>query len=438
MYLVTGREMRELDKRAIQDYGIPGVVLMENAGKAAADLICGIGTGNRVAIFCGPGNNGGDGFVIARLLALWSWKPIVFLVASENELKGDALVHFTAFKNCTGSIIKPFEEVVSTLDADSFDVVVDSLLGTGLNSAPRATIATAIATINRLGETLPVVAVDIPSGVSADNGDVPGAVVKAHHTITFAFPKLGHYLYPGAEFVGNISVSDIGFDWRQLTAREGTEPQFRLNDATYFRDLFPNRTQESNKGDYGHVGIIAGSQNMAGAPALTSRAAQRVGAGLVTLLTSAGIQPVIAGKLDEQMTIPLAEHDGAICEGAFETILEFAKRADVLCIGPGITTGPGTTKLINRVVREIDKPMVLDADALNIIAADSDLQSNLYKNGGSRTIVITPHPGEAARLLGTSISEIQSNRIESARRLAEKLQAIVAALILFCSIVFPI
>lgn len=456
MKVVTADTIRELDRRAIGEFGIPGAVLMENAGRAVVEAMVqefGALVGKRIAIFCGAGNNGGDGYVIARHLHLLGAKATVYLLAPEESLQGDARIHFEVLKRLglpIQTLVGPEENI--TQRVGQVDLIVDALLGTGIRSAPREPIASTIRAIHALG--CPVVAVDIPSGVDADTGATPGEAIRATITVTFAYPKLGLFLFPGAECVGRLRVSEIGFDWERLEAQTpyrlslhpvalrpgspadkgaiGPAETHARDAAAEFRgvwgdsiraEIVKKRAPESNKGDYGHVGILAGSRGMAGAPALVARAAQRVGAGLVTVLAAACVQATIAGKLDEQMTVPLPDADGAVSEAAFDTIARFAEKATVLCIGPGLTTEPGAAALVRRLLTEIPKPMVLDADGLNALAQQPEIIDRRPDNPRA-PLILTPHPGEAARLLGTSIAAVQSNRIASVQELARRYHAV--------------
>jgi NAD(P)H-hydrate epimerase len=266
----------------------------------------------------------------------------------------------------------------------------------------------------------PIVAVDLPSGVNTDTGAVPGAAVRADCTVTFAYPKLGLLTFPGAGLTGRLVVDPIGFDWEALHVETGC----RILSKEELRARLPKREADSNKGDYGHVAVVAGSRGMAGAPALTARAAQRAGAGLVTVLTAESAQPIVAAKLDEQMTRPLPEVDGALAERAFDAVAEFAAKATVLCLGPGLTTSPETVRLVHRIIAQLDTPLVLDADGLNALSMDLQAAER-RRDRGAPPLVLTPHPGEAARLLGRSIAEIQADRAGAARELASRTHAVV-------------
>lgn len=442
MKVVTAEMMREMDRRAIEEFGIPGVVLMENAGRAVVEVIqreYGPLKDKHVVVFCGSGNNGGDGFVIARLAHLAGAMVSVIMVGREEALKADARVHFDLMQNLEPGVSHPgFLHTIWYYDVSDNDwkskltasalysyindfILVDALLGTGLKDAPRDAYPIAMAIMITLANdhSAPVISVDIPSGVDSDTGATPGRFIRATHTVTFGYPKLGHLLYPGADYVGKLHVADIGFDWEMLL----TESPYDWTRPSNFAHWLQKRLPDTNKGDYGHVGIIAGSRGMAGAPALAARAAQRAGAGLVTVLAPACVQPTIAAKLDEQMTIPLPDEDGSLAESAFDAIANFAEKASVLCIGPGLTTAPQTVALVQRLIAEIEKPIVLDADGLNALAKQPDVALQ-RKEDSMGPLVLTPHPGEAARLLETSIESVQSNRIEAVRALATRFRAV--------------
>jgi NAD(P)H-hydrate epimerase len=423
MKVVTAEQMRGMDRRAIEEFGIPGVVLMENAGRAVYEVLCrayGPVQGKRILIFCGAGNNGGDGFVVARYLQINGAQPHLFLTGTPAP-KSDAKVHFDLARAlsipCDGIPNKPWTIKETVQDCD---LIVDALLGTGLREAPRDVYAEAIRAIQ--SGQCPVVAVDIPSGVVTDTGAVPGEVVRADHTVTFAYPKPGHFLFPGAAQVGKLHIADIGFDWSRLN--EPADYRLLSPDTAKQTSFLEKRFPDANKGDFGHVAIIAGSRGMAGAPALMARAAQRAGAGLVTVLTPACIQQTLAAKLDEQMTLPLPDKEGALSADARETIERFAERATVFCIGPGLTTAPQTVALVQSLVCTLCKPLVLDADGLNALALNPDIVKSRPEDPRA-PLILTPHPGEAARLLGTSTAEVQSDRIGAVRELTQRYNAIV-------------
>lgn len=432
MKIVTANQMRELDAAAMTDFSMPGAALMENAGAAVVAFMrqrYGDLRGERIVILCGKGNNGGDGFAAARLLALTGAQVVAF--ALETPDHGTlARSPYDALRKTNPDIIHPPDLAAMRRALAHCDFVVDAMLGTGLNRAPQSPYKEALEACEALPAGVARIAVDLPSGLNATTGETHGAVFRAQHTVTFAYPKWGFYLQAGSDVAGEIHVADIGFPWDaipfNITNRLSTPAEMRETwEALHYNGA------DAHKGDFGHVGIIAGSQGMVGAPALAARAAQRAGAGLVTVFAPKSAQSALAMKLNEQMTVPLEEEDGSASEAAFDTIARYAERMDVLCIGPGITTHPSTAKLVQRILQEVPKPLVLDADALNILAK---LGGETAKKGGYNAEkgganagflrILTPHPGEASRLLGTSIAETQSNRIASVQSLATAYSAI--------------
>jgi len=420
MRVLTSEQMREHDRHVIEQVGLPGAVLMENAGAAVARVIAqtyGALAGVPVALFCGGGNNGGDGFVVARRLALLGARPTVYFFGKEESLKADAATHLQVVRRMGLPVVVGADPQQLTLDPHTA-LAVDALLGTGSKGAPREPIRGAIVTMNRLG--CPIYAVDIPSGIDSDTGAVPAEAVRATHTITLACPKIGLFLFPAADYVGQLHVSDIGFCWDTL-GLPYLGRLFAPKASSVATTVCGPRHPNANKGHFGHVGIVAGSQGMVGAPALVARAAQRAGAGLVTVLAPRCIQPVLAAKLDEQMTLPLADAEGALTEEALSDILRFAQKATLFCIGPGLTTHPQTVALVQHLLGVLHKPIVLDADGLNALAQNPDC---LRERPEEAPLILTPHPGEAARLLGTTTSEIESDRVGAVKLLASRFRAI--------------
>lgn len=407
--IVTADEIRRLDRAAVQEKGIPGVVLMENAGRAVADLVLERFSplnGCTVWIACGTGSNGGDGFVIARHLAVAGASVTVQLIGDENRIKGDARVHYEILRR-----IGVAPGVDAPRDAR---IKIDALLGTGVKGAPRDEIAAAIDALN--AAHAPTIAVDMPSGVDADTGASPGAAVRADVTVTFGYPKLGLFLSPGADLAGEIVVSPIGFPW---TALESATPYTWLRPGE-MRRLLPERPRESHKGMFGHLLVAGGSRGMSGAPAMAARAALRTGAGLVTVAAPQCAQPIIASRLDEAMTVPLLERDGAMAAQSVDQILDLASKMDAVCLGPGMTQQEETQAAICELLRRLDKPVVLDADGLNALARHPESLA-----GRQALTVLTPHPGECARLLGVDTSAIQTDRIGAVRNAAKRYGSVV-------------
>jgi hydroxyethylthiazole kinase-like uncharacterized protein yjeF len=403
MRIVTSNQMRELDKRAMTEGGIPGVVLMENAGRSVFSVLqerySPLHT-HSFHISCGVGNNGGDGFVAARYLILAGASVSLSITGDLKRISGDALVHLNILKGMNANIgASPHPDAIQ----------VDALLGTGLQGAPREDISEMIRAINSSAQ--PVVSIDIPSGVNSDTGAVPGEAVNADVTVTFAYPKVGMLLHPGTERVGELIVRDIGFDWGRLEW-ECTMEWSRVEDVA---SLLPRRFANSHKGSYGHVLVLGGSREMSGAVCMTALAALRTGAGLVTIGTAESALPLVASRSMEIMTIGLPDKNGALCEASFDALERVLERFDVLCIGPGGTRNPEAQAFFARVLREVKKPTVLDADGLMAIKEDW---------GGTHPLVITPHPGESAKMLNLPVAEIEKDRVNAVRMLANRYQAV--------------
>ena len=416
-----------MDRRAIHEFGIPGASLMENAGAAIARLIndrFGDPSGKKIVVCCGGGNNGGDGWVAARWLHVMGAQVKVCSPFLHERLRGDVLSFADVYIQMGLSHRLGLAPTEWDVELQTADIIVDALLGTGLQGAPRYDILAAIAAINR--KRVPVVCADIPSGVCTNSGAVETDAVRATCTITFAMPKPGHFLPPGSDYTGELSISHIGFDWGRMEI----ETRCRLSSVTTngmlkvwpgsASALLKSRGQQTNKGDYGHLFILAGSRGMSGAAALAARAAQKSGTGLVTVLTPASCQPILASKLDEQMTVPLPETpEGAVSIEAVPIILKMLERATVLALGPGITLA--AAPVVEALLLAVQCPLVLDADGLNCLAKLDPAIA--YKSG--RILILTPHPAEAARLTGGSVAEVQAARLETVRSLAQKYKATV-------------
>ncbi|NLG83181.1 MAG: NAD(P)H-hydrate dehydratase [Firmicutes bacterium] len=415
MFVVTGREMAALDAAAQQEYGLPGLVLMENAGREVAGTIeARYGSPLRVAVVCGPGNNGGDGLVAARHLYLRGHRVEVWLLAEEEAYRGDALVNLKAAR-AIGLLLRrvPEEEEAFREILRKEDVILDACFGTGFSGAPRPGAAAAIRAINAAGR--PVVAVDIPSGVEADTGAVRGEAVRAALTVTFALPKLGCLLYPGAAYCGELVVVPISLP---LVARE-EKLRRRIIEERDAADLLPDRPKDAHKGLAGRVLIVGGSPGLTGAPFLAARGALRAGAGLVTAILPAGLAAVEKTAAIMLGTLP-GGPDGGFAPEAAETLAPWLARADVLALGPGLGQGPGARALLLAVAAEWWGPLVLDADGLNVLATTLELA-----RGGHGPWILTPHPGEMARLLGIPVAEVQADRVGHAERAAAAWQAVV-------------
>jgi NAD(P)H-hydrate epimerase len=412
----TAEEMRRLDQRAITELGIPGAVLMENAGRGAAEAIVaalpalGIPRrGARVAIVCGKGGNGGDGFVVARWLKRHGARPTVLLVHPAAEIRGDAARKLEELRRA-GIRPRPLPEPAAAADTLArAHLVVDALLGTGSRGAPEGAVSRAIELVNASGR--PVVALDIPSGLSANTGGHEGAVIRATMTLTFAGLKRGLVTSPGDELAGRVTVIGIGVPEHEVARDVAT---FLLEP----RDVaghFPRRARAGHKGTYGHLLLVAGSIGKTGAAALGAMAAMRSGVGLVTVATPASQQPVVASLVLEAMTAPLPETAArTLALEARAALLELAGSRDAVAIGPGIGLDGETAQVARGLVRELRVPMVVDADALTALAGHLD---TLRDAPAPRCL--TPHPGEMARMLGARVDEVQRDRLEVAREFAK-------------------
>jgi ADP-dependent NAD(P)H-hydrate dehydratase / NAD(P)H-hydrate epimerase len=411
----TAGEMRRLDQRAIRELGIPGATLMENAGRGAADRILAARAelglprrGARVAIVCGKGGNGGDGFVVARWLKRAGHRVDVFLLARPDELRGDAALKHREMER-RGIRTRVVEDAAALGRAlGHADLVVDALLGTGARGAPAPLVAAAIERLNAGGR--PVVALDIPSGLPADGTPPEGPAIRAALTPTFAGLKRGLVVAPGVALAGRVEVVDIGIPAAEVARGVDT---FLLERADVARH-FPARRRDAHKGDYGHLLVVAGSVGKTGAAALAARAAMRAGAGLVTVATAASAQPVVASLILESMSEPLPETAAhTLALKGREAIEELAGRRDAVAVGPGLGLDEETQALARALVFECERPCAVDADALTALA---DHLERL--RGAPAPRCLTPHPGEMARMLGVGVAEVQRDRIATVRQFA--------------------
>lgn len=412
--LVTGAQMARIDLRAI-DGGVPGTDLMERAGRGVyevtRDLIGGL-RGRTVSVLCGRGNNGGDGFVAARLAHLDGAKVRCFLVGLIDEVAGDARHHLdrlTLLLNVVDASDSGLIGRVKGALADS-DVAVDALLGTGLTGAARPPIGDVIELL--ASAECVKVAVDVPSGLDADTGRHDGPVASADATATFAAPKLGQLFYPGRELCGRLHLVDIGIPDAAVEAEAVTTSLIGLAGA---QGLLPERAPDAHKGDCGRVAVVAGSVGMTGAASLTAMAALRSGAGLVTLGVPESLNDILEVKLTEVMTRPLPEVRSRRClslraRGELQALFG---TAGSVAIGPGLGTYRETSELVRRLLSDLECPAVLDADGLNAFVGHTDLLRD-----ASVPLVLTPHPGEFSRLTGLSQQRIGEDPIGVATEFA--------------------
>ncbi len=421
MKILTAQQMRRIDERAMKEHGLSAAELMDRAGSAVAERLLHILPAIREVpplILCGKGNNGGDGLALARhLMVEEGIASHVVLLASHSSLEGAAAVHLklaleagVAVEEAPGP--KEWEEVAAALEDQ--EVIVDALLGTGLKGPARDQMARVITDLN--DSTGIVVSLDIPSGLSGDSAGIEGPAVHADHTIALACPKLPHVFPPASLLAGRLHVVDIGIPEAAIEAEEATLNMITREDVW---PLLEPRHPEAHKGDFGRLLVIAGSVGRSGAAALVAHAALRAGAGLVTAATAATAQPTLAGHLMEMMTEALPEAHGAISMAALPLLRDLMQRADLLVIGPGLTTREETAQLVRAIVSETTLPVVLDADGINAFAGRA---SELTR--GERLLILTPHPGEMARLLTKGSSTVtaaqeQADRVATARDFAQ-------------------
>lgn len=412
MKVVTAHTMQEIDKQAIKEHGISGLSLMENAGRSCVEeIVAEFGLNGRCVVMAGKGNNGGDGHVIARLLAQKGWGVKVIILADRDQISGDAAINLerlpgviTNFCTHEGQLTALFMEEIYHAD-----VIVDALLGTGLRSNVQGIYLEAIDLVNSSGR--PVVSVDIPSGIHGTTGRVLGEAVRAYITVTFAFAKLGHVLYPGAEHTGRLVVADVGIPAGLMKSASGYD--FLIEDT--MRSMLRRRDRLAHKGFFGHCLVIAGSTGKTGAAALSANSAVRAGSGLVTLAVAESIHSILEMKTTEVMTAPLPDSgSGFLTNSSFPAIEKLLTGKDAIAIGPGLDRRPGTVALVQNLVESVTLPLVIDADGLNALAEDI----SVLRRKKSNQVILTPHPGEMSRLLGTSVPDVEAIRISVAQEFA--------------------
>jgi len=415
MRVLNTQQMREADRRTIDEIGLPSIVLMENAGRqavAAMEAAFDDLATSHVAVLCGRGNNGGDGFVVARTLAQRGVESTVFLLGTVAEVRGDARTNLEVL----GRIGLTVVEIANAQDwelhfseVSECDVVVDALLGTGFHGRLTGLLETVVVDVNGLG--VPIVAIDLPTGVSADSHEVEGSAIEASMTVTLAAPKIPLVFPPADSFGGDLVIADIGIPPPVLDELEG--PYIELLTRERMRELVPARAADSHKGDFGRVLIVAGSIGKTGAAHLAAMGALRSGAGLVTIATPRSALPIIAAMGAEYMTEGLDETAaGTVDFSALDRVLDL--KADVIAIGPGLGQDPSTSAFVHGLVERSGVPLVVDADALNAFAGEAE---RLVGRDGV-DVIVTPHPGELARLVNVSVEAVQHDRLNYARDFA--------------------
>lgn len=479
LHVVTPSQMRQIDNRAIQEFKIPGIVLMENAAIQSVNVIKGrypAAPYPKVLILAGVGNNGGDGFAVARHLYLMGYGVTVMIISRNGKKpSGDASTNLEIIKNLSSSLIREPIESVESFDSwskplniiwleqadvqasfvyrnvvdghghilvqdqtqdsagvqaqslgkrtaqirqiiEEASLIVDSLFGTGLDRPVTGIFADIINEVNKSGK--PVVAIDIPSGINGEDGQIQGTAIRAADTVTFGYLKMGHLIYPGREYSGNVHLKSIGLPLD--SADSVSAAAFTLDDSEAAR-MLKNRPRDGHKGTFGKVAVIAGSTGLTGAAHMTSIAALRSGAGLVTLGIPASLNPIMEEKLTEVMTFPLEDQgQGHMISESLEDVKELLEDKDVLAIGPGCGKNPGVFEILRNILGTIHISIVIDADGLNHISRDM----NLIKNHPA-PVILTPHPGEMSRLTGIALQDVLKRPIEIAAETARKYNAVV-------------
>jgi len=416
MRILNAAQMLEADRCTIDELGIPSLVLMENAGRqvvAAIEASYESQLEEQIGILCGKGSNGGDGFVVARTLIQRGVDATVFVIGAIADVGGDARKNLDTLGHLGVTVVEVADEQTWELHFSEISqcrLLVDAMVGTGLSSALRGMMETVVADINASG--IPVVSIDLPSGMSADTPHVVGDVIDASMTVSLAAPKLPLVLPPGELHAGDVVIADIGIPPEVLEGLGG--PRVDLLTPEQVRVLVEPRTAEAHKGDFGRVTIVAGSSGKSGAANLAAVGALRSGAGLVTVATPVTCESVLASMTPEVMTEALEESShGTVVAAALERVLSL--QHDVIACGPGLGRGPQVAGFVRGLLNRATVPLVLDADALTVLADDS---SALERRDERSVIIITPHPGEMARLVGRSVEEIQADRIQIAAEFA--------------------
>ena len=419
MKVCTAAQMRAIDRRTIETFGIPGMVLMERAGLAVTLSILDRPSPLRKAcVVCGTGNNGGDGFVVARELARRDIRVQVFLIGTKKKVKGDARVNLDIVTRLGVQVREVGTLRQLSLPAERRGaVIVDALFGTGLDQGIQGLHAGVIRKMNT--SSVPIVSVDIASGISADTGHILGEAVKARDTVTFGLPKVGHLLYPGALYTGRLTVADIGFPSKAVE-----EEDIRLETIATadIGRLLPERPVDAHKGTFGHLLLIAGSKGKAGAALLSGLAALRAGCGLVTLALPESLANEVTRKFPEAMTLPLPEtREGTLSRKAVPHITGFADKVSAVAIGPGLSLNADVMALVRDVLTRVRRPTVADADAINALMGDAGFLRRIR-----RRVVLTPHPAELGRLIDRETIQVQADRLGTVRQFAAEFGHVLA------------
>lgn len=421
MKVVTPIQMNEIDNITISEVGIPGIVLMENAAiKVVEEIVKYLGTifGKEIIIIAGKGNNGGDAFAAARHLYNKGADIRVYIIIDKKAIGGDAAVNLGILENMGIPINELFEKKHVTLLMEKIsdaDIIVDGILGTGLKGNIKDNLKDVVEALNVSGK--PIIAIDIPTGVNGETGEVSDVCIKATKTVTFGLPKLGLVVHPGCEYTGGLIIADIGL---VSSVIDKMDIKINIIEKNFVAGLMPVRKNNSNKGDYGRVFIVSGSVGMTGAGCLAAGAALRSGAGLIYLGVPSSLTCVYDASLIESVTIPLEDNNsGYLAKGSLDRINEMISKSSVVAIGPGLSVNKDIIEIIEEIIEKSDKPIIMDADALNALSKDLSILGNLKTDA-----IITPHPGEMSRLLGISIEDVQNNRMKVATEFAIKWRVI--------------
>jgi ADP-dependent NAD(P)H-hydrate dehydratase / NAD(P)H-hydrate epimerase len=411
MRILNAAQMREADRYTIEDIGIPSLVLMENAGRqvvAAIEAAYEDRLDGRVAVLCGRGNNGGDGFVVARTLLQRGIDTAVFVIGALADVRGDARTNLDILGRLGVTVVEVNDEQQWELhfsEISKCTLIVDAIFGTGLKAPVSGMMETVIADVN--ASDIPIVAVDLPSGLSADTPHLIGDCMDASLTVTLGAPKLPLVLPPGEAYAGDVVIADIGIPIEVFDGLDGSHVD--LLTPEQLRGLVTPRVADSHKGDFGRVTLVAGSMGKTGAAYLSAMGALRSGAGLVTVATPKSCLPIVASTEPTFMTMPLPDDDtGCVIADGVDRLLDGDQ--DVVACGPGLGRTASVAEFVRTLLDRATVPLVLDADAITVLADDP----GLLTGSEERDVIITPHPGEMARLVGSSIADVQANRIEVA------------------------
>jgi hydroxyethylthiazole kinase-like uncharacterized protein yjeF len=411
MYVVSAQQMREIDRFTIEQIGIPSLVLMENAGVAVVREVEKRWPSGKVVILAGPGNNGGDGLVVARHLKNKGREVSIWLFGEREKRSAECQQQVEIMERCH-YVVRCWENGCENdlmADIKHASVIVDALLGTGTRGELRPPYSFVV---NQLqGCQASIVAVDIPTGVNSDTGEVAQNVVRATLTVTFAFPKWGHFLYPAAEYTGELVVADISIP---PEASQAFELKGKLLTPEELRFQLPSRPRFSHKGTYGHVLVIAGNKEMTGAPVLSATAGLRTGCGLLTLAVPESALPIVSAKINEPVFWGWPEEEGHFSSDSYLLLKQRIPSFDVVAVGPGLGTWEGGNCWLAEIIETVEVPLVLDADALNLLSQNVSILTR--KRG---PVILTPHPGEMSRLCGCTTAEVERSRVKKARAFAQ-------------------